>query len=637
MKKFIVVFLMFFVCIGLVNAQNPFLPPTAFIPDGEPHVFELNGEQRLFIYGSRDEIVSDYCGYGHDVWSAPVNDLTKWTNHGEIFNVKQIWDIGYGKREDANFGAPDCVYNPITKKYYLYTFFLKDYKMDGKEGPLPGSDGAIPGYCDLGPLCFMAESDSPTGPFINPVVCDWPPASEGGTFDPSVLVDEQEDGSVKVYAFWGKKKGDRWAQIDPEDMHTIIDPLTGKKLSNRRTKITPREVVYKTLNNPALNNYSTVFEASSIKKVAANKYVFVYSPNISSLTNDRYPALAYCYSNSPEGPWTYCGIIVDNGKNWDYGNNHGSIAKVNGQWYVVYHKSTSNSYNRQAMIEPIELRIEDDKVIIPEVEMSSQGIYSNGLYAFKRYNINTICYKSDEIKIAGSERNPDGLNPLIGINNENAIVGIKYLNFGGEKIVDKDQLNFRLNAMMISPDASITLWAVSKADFNNESKRIKLGTFELSRFMTANDNYHEIRLPITGLDNNKALNEVGGLKGKMGVFISFNGSVDGKEICRIKEYEFAKGKTPTSNPLRPISIKGSIKNGRIFTVPTKARAGESVKVIIEPRTGYKFKKIQVLGKDGKTVLVNSNVDAPYAPQSFNFEMPNEEVMVTVKFKPSEKQ
>ena len=88
-----------FVCllIGMqLWAQNPILPPTAFIPDGEPHIFELNGEKRLFLYGSRDQFVTSYCGEGHDVWSAPLDDLTNWTCHGEIFHIRQVQAIGYG-------------------------------------------------------------------------------------------------------------------------------------------------------------------------------------------------------------------------------------------------------------------------------------------------------------------------------------------------------------------------------------------------------------------------------------------------------------------------------------------------------------------------------------------------------------
>ncbi|MCW3804517.1 hypothetical protein [Plebeiibacterium marinum] len=624
--KLISLYVLFFNLIAIVaTGQNPFLPPTAFIPDGEPHVFTYKGEERLFVYGSRDEIVTDYCGYGHDVWSAPVDDLTKWTNHGEIFNIQQIKDIGYGKIEGANLGAPDCVYNPQTRKYYLYTFMLKRYRMDGIQGPASDDEDFIPGYADYGPACIVAESESPIGPFTNPIICDWPSATEDGTFDPSILVDEHSNGNIDVYAYWGNCYGDRWTKINVKDMHSIIHPYTGKSMVNRQTRHVWQASPYKTLNNPSLNGKYTLFEASSIKKVATGKYVFIFSPN------ENHSSLVYCYSKSPEGPWNYGGTIVNNRNGWEFGNNHGSIVKVKDQWYVIYHRKTDNSYNRQAMIEPIDLKIEGDKVIISQVEMTSQGIFTNGLNAFRRYNANTICYKTARIKIAGSQRCSDGLNPLIGIQSENDSVGIKYLNFGDKKIQDKDHLNLRLNLKLISPEASLTLWVVPEVDFNDETKRIKLGSFKLSNYVSADGNYHEISLQVEDLDHNQSLNHIGGLKGKLGVMMSFNGCVEGMEICRIKEYEFAKGNDPTPNPLHSIVIKNTNKYAQVSVIPTKARLGESVKVVIEPDEGYQYSNVKVSTTNGrKDVLVNPNNKSQYAPQNFNFVMPDEEVVISVK-------
>lgn len=620
-KTFILVF--FSLINGYLNAQNPFLPATAFIPDGEPHVFEFKGQNRVFIYGSRDEVVTGFCGYGHDVWSAPVNNLTEWTNHGEIFNVKQVMDIGYGIKEGQVFGAPDCVYNPVTKKYYLYTFFLKNYKMDGKEGPLPGSTKYIEGFGENGPVCVMAVSDSPVGPFLDPVICDWPSGNNSGAFDPSVLVDEQFDGTVRVYGYWGAKYGDRWAEIDPYDMHTIINPKTKKPLIDRKTKRIDRNVAYKTLNNPFLNEYSTLFEASSIKKIAQDKYVFVYS------SNERLCALSYCYSNSPEGPWNYGGKIIDNGKDWAFGNNHGSIFQVEGKWYVVYHKETKNGFNRQAMMEPIQLFIEGEKVVIPEVEMTSQGLFIEGLNAFRRYNINTMCYRTNSAYVDGSQRNTDGLNPLVGINQKNTVIGFKYLNFGKAKIVDSDNLQLKLNVMMVDPDASITLQIVPKSDVNDASKRVNLGTFKLKDFLKIDETYHNVSLPLVGLDNNKDLNAIGGLKGQLAFFLLFNDNI--REACRLKEFEFSKGNASTPNPLRPVIIKEKIKGGKVTALPVCGRGGESIKLSIVPEKGYKLKTILVKDKKGRIVDVSQNENAPYALLSFNFKMPEQEVLVTPLF------
>ena len=52
-------------CMGSVNAQNPYLPLWEHIPDGEPRVFEdpdAPGKYRAYIIGSHDTSVNQYCG-----------------------------------------------------------------------------------------------------------------------------------------------------------------------------------------------------------------------------------------------------------------------------------------------------------------------------------------------------------------------------------------------------------------------------------------------------------------------------------------------------------------------------------------------------------------------------------------------
>ena len=556
---------------GNALAINPILPPTAFIPDGEPHVFDYNGEKRVFVYGSRDERVTSYCDDGHDVWSAPVTDLTKWMNHGEIFDTKQVADIGYGIVDQQLFGAPDCVYNPVTRKYYLYTFFGAEYKMDGKEGPLPGSPNYVPGFEAFGPKCVMAVSDSPAGPFLNPAICDWPAANIAGTFDPSVLVDEQPDGSVRVYAYWGMMKGDRWAELDPTDMHTIIDPKTRKPDRNAWHKTLPES-------GPA-----TLFEASSIKKLAKDCYVFICS------SNEQRSALTYFYSQRPEGPWTYGGWIVDNNIGWRGGNNHGSIVHLNGKWYVFYHRSTSNDYNRRAMVEPIEVKISGDKVEIPPVEMTSQGVETNGLDAFRRYNAGIVCYYTNNAFIDGVQRHPDGLNPVVGIHSGTEL-GYKYLNFGDAAVTDADKLQVRLNIQALqATKISVQVGHVGAA--NDAAKRVEIANFNLPDVVAVDGQYHEATIPLAGLDSNAGLKAIGGLKGRLAVFFVFSGP--GGELCRMREFEFAKGDAPTPNPLREIRIGAELmKDMQITARPARARVGESVKLSRGPGSGKRTQRHQ---------------------------------------------
>ena len=488
---------LFFALLGISGyAQNPFLPPYAFIPDGEPHIFKVGNEERLFIYGSRDETTISYCGTGHDLWSASVNDLTKWSFHGEIFNVKQVADIGYGKVKGQHFGAPDCVYNPVTKKYYLYTFLGAQYKLDGIQGPLKDSVNFSETFGSFGPKCVVGVSEFPYGPFTNPVMCDWEVYNSAGTFDPSVVVVNQPDGSVRVWAYWGMKRGDRWAELDPNDMHTVINAATRKP---------DRNATYKTLNNPTLNNYATLFEASSIKQVDKDKFVFIYSPN------SKISGLTYCYSNSPEGPWMYGGVIINNSKNWRGSNNHGSIVKVKDQWYVVYHRQAPNSFNRQAMIEPIDLRIEGDKVVIPEVEMTSQGVWKDGLPYQQRYYAGIVCHIEGKAYVDGKRRVKDGYNPVV-VDSTGAVLGYKYFNFGSAKLQD---LSLALNAQS-SDKFSVKIEIMPKGG----TKRILIAEQEMVPTGKGKDLFVDYKISVKRVDKIIELEKLGGITGSMAVFLT---------------------------------------------------------------------------------------------------------------------
>ena len=70
------------------KSQNPYLPMWEYIPDAEPYVFEdpdHPGRQRVYIYGSHDSMVSEYCGRELVTWSAPVDSLDRWRYEGVIF------------------------------------------------------------------------------------------------------------------------------------------------------------------------------------------------------------------------------------------------------------------------------------------------------------------------------------------------------------------------------------------------------------------------------------------------------------------------------------------------------------------------------------------------------------------------
>ena len=352
-----------------IKGANPYMPLWEHVPDGEPRVFEYNGEKRVYVYGSHDTLRTQYCGYDQVVWSAPVTDLTDWTCHG----------VCYEATDKSVLYAPDVVQKGDT--FYLYAAEAK------------------------GSRIMLASSRNPAGPFTNPV------KTELG-FDPGILVDD--DG--RVYAFWGFCKH-YCAELN-DDMATIKPgTLRQNIIGHCRAQWAP--------DDGAFSEQDSFFEASSPRKIFG-KYVFIYSKRYNvavpelGVHEDCNGFLSYKYSDSPLEGYKPGGDISFNGgeilrtgdgqgeMTYRWGNNHGSIINVNGQWYVFYHRQTgTDEYARQGMIEPVEIaedssgRLFIGRIIrgadgeplasVP-VEMTSQGAHTNGLDARKIISAGYACH-----------------------------------------------------------------------------------------------------------------------------------------------------------------------------------------------------------------------------------------------------
>lgn len=345
-------------------AVNPFLPLWEYIPDGEPYVFEdpdNPGKYRVYVYGSHDSLINNYCGREQVVWSAPVDDLANWRYDGIIFLSKTDAN---GDLLNAD-GSSDVLFAPDvammtnadgSKTYYLY-----------------------PNDQNGGRNSLVAKADRPDGPFV---VCNWskdnPKATVGPiAFDPAVFVDD--DG--RVYAYWGFERS-YGAEFDPSTMATVL-PGT--------------EIVEDMIPDRHHSDDFRFFEASSMRKIK-DKYVFVYSrwtkDGDFGLPQTNY-TLAYAYSDSPLGPFTYGGTIIDGRARMALpdgtviptatptGNTHGSIIEIDGKWWVFYHRQTGTTeFSRQAMVAPIDVYVEEGpggKVVISEAEYTSEGFQTDGL------------------------------------------------------------------------------------------------------------------------------------------------------------------------------------------------------------------------------------------------------------------
>lgn len=357
-----------------MKMPNPYLPGWEYIPDGEPRVF---GE-RVYVYGSHDRVDSEsFCDYKLKVWSASIYDLEHWVCHGDIFRTSSEGghsvDVDWSKEE---LYAPDVVEKD--GKYYLYAYIVK-------------SKGCV------------AVSDCPEGPFhlLSQYQYNIPNHYDQGTFiDPGVLVDD--DGRVYIYCGF---EGSYMCELNPDNMYEVVD-------GTYQTDIIPLEEPF------------GFFEACSPRKVGSTYYL-IYSPK-------RGCRLAYATSDSPTGPFTYRGYIIDNGVDYPGGNNHGSICQINGQWYIFYHRMTNGSImSRRGCVERIEILPDGS---IPTVEMTSLG-FSKSLNPYEVTLADTVCVLKGEALVTEF----DLFTRVITNITEGCVMGWKYYDFGedytGEEIL----------------------------------------------------------------------------------------------------------------------------------------------------------------------------------------------------------
>ena len=411
---------------------NPYLPNWEYIPDGEPRVFG----DRIYVYGSHDRKDSiDFCDYKLKVWSAPVSDPTKWVCHGDIFRSRD----GHDSPSDVDWTdellfAPDVVERG--GKYYLYAYIVN-------------AKGCV------------AVADRPEGPFrlLSRYEYDIPNHYDNGTFiDPGVLVDD--DGRVYIYCGY---QGSYMCELK-DNMYEAVP-------GSYKLDIIPTAEPHR------------FFEACSPRKINGTYYL-IYSPQ-------RGSCLDYATSDSPTGPFTYRGTIIDNGIDFPGGNDHGSVCCVNGQWYIFYHRMTNGTImSRRGCVERIEILPDGT---IPQVEMTSLG-FEESLNPYDFTPADTACVLKGGCYITETsvfER------PIVNVT-DGCVMGWKYFDFGEDFASKTMQIRLKLRGtgsrgrvhVRLDSEDGVELGTVDFAeDSGTAGARIKAATGRHAVFLVAESGY----------------------------------------------------------------------------------------------------------------------------------------------------
>ena len=325
-------------------ALNPYLPEYEYIPDGEPHVFG----DRIYIYGSHDHFDGKvFCMGDYVSYSASVKDLTKWRFEGVIYSRTADPRMADGTHY---LWAPDVVRGK-DGRYYLY--YCPDDKI--RSIGVAVCDTPAVNYEFLG---IVQDQD---GGYLG----ERP--EDTIAFDPGVFIDD--DGEIYLYCGNGPRTK---RDIGKEPKASVVVKLCDDMVTMKEE---PRKLL-PTLGEGEGTGYEghEFFEASSIRKIGETYYL-VYSP----VTLHQ---LCYATSKYPDRGYRFGGVLVSNADLFEedpaskmqntYGNNHGSIEIIDGQYYIFYHRPTHRSmYSRQGLAEKITLRPDGS---FEQAHMTSQGV-----------------------------------------------------------------------------------------------------------------------------------------------------------------------------------------------------------------------------------------------------------------------
>ncbi len=314
-------------------------PLVKHIYTADPSAHDFQG--KIYIYPSHDIEANvkesdsgdhfdmrDYHVLSMDSIGGEVKDL------GVALDIK---DIPWAGRQ---LWAPDAAFE--NGKYYLY-FPAKDKDDIFRIG--------------------VATSSSPGGPFS----AESKPITGSLSIDPAVFKDA--DGTYYMYfgGIWGGQL-QRWTngQYDKNGSKTDLQKDNEPALSSKVAKMSKdllhfegqvKEVQIIDKDGKQLlggDHNRRFFEASWMHRYH-DKYYFSYS------TGDTH-FIAYAVGDSPYGPFTYQGIVLNPVIGW---TNHHSIIELNGRWYLFYHDSTlSGGKTHLRSIKVTELTYREDGSIV---------------------------------------------------------------------------------------------------------------------------------------------------------------------------------------------------------------------------------------------------------------------------------
>ena len=552
-------------------AINPYLPNYEFMPDNELHVFwsREDNEWRVYAVGSHDTKLSGWCGPDITCWSAPVYDLTDWRFEAIL-------------RDTGTFFACDFNYDLSTDQAILYAFpFFGNPEMKGTH-------------------LWVNGHSVPDAPFDIPLNEDGVTGLDGiNKFDPAIYIAPDGTMLCTYDDSTGGSKHCQIAKVNANDRSQVEWTVDLKMAEGERNT----------------DGYGPKhYEGSTIDRVEVDGHWFwvvqySYKSNWSDEDYEkdvdgekRWWPLAYVYSDPDMeidelkdfAGWHWGGIIGDNGGFFRkdvgsdvvtehddpitcWGNNHGGLVYINGQWFVSNHRHTSNGAGRQGYLEKINISYTDGKLVMNTPEYTSS--MGDSITAYNTWPAYIACHlwptvfsetKQQTLYIDTPLRgapadywdfiytNPEYAqhrSPVTGIV-DGAEVGFKYLNFG-DKATPVD-----LTVLVAQQEGYVD----GVMDVYLDAPSVEKGGKKIGSISINAADIEAAGVAATGSDDiawsklTAAMDEK--VSGVHGVYFVFSSGSEGN-ICKLDEFTFSQALTIEK---QPETFAGKVGDTAAFTV-----------------------------------------------------------------------
>ncbi len=584
------------------SAVNPIVQDV-YTADPAPMVCS---DGRLYVYTSHDEDETINGFFTMNDWKCySTTDMVNWTDHGTVLSYHEFeW-----AKENSSWAGQ------VIEKDGMFYYYV----------PINAKNGQT--------AIGVAVSDSPTGPFEDPIGA--PLIGPAPNYiDPTVWIDD--DG--QAYLYWGnpdlkcvvlnddmisydKSYGDNgiitWEMEtnDYKELSGVTDAdkyiSSGAYANDVSDSLKDMQAQFgvgtRTDNNKVRR--PTMYEEGPWFYKRGEHYYLIYA------ANGIPERIDYSMADSPLGPWEYKGMIMDDnvdGKGTGSFTNHPGVVDYKGHSYLFYHTGKlpdGGGYHRSVAVE--EIYYNEDGTIQP-VDFTDEGVYPvEDLNPYERVEAETLAWGQ------GIEKEP--------------------CSQGGINLCDIDEGDYvKVESVGFGDYGAVKFSACTASD---KAEGEKAGTIDIYLDSADGELIGTIDVMGTGSYDTwtTADIDIDSVTGVHDLYFVFNGTEDVKEdLFKFDYWQFTQKEIPATPSPVPTAAPANVPSDNTQTVappaPTvqpayvTALAKAKKPVVKAGKKSMKIKLKKVNGADGYRVMYSTNKSFKKAVKKIN----TKKISITVK-------